>query len=163
MVKDVFGSQKTIENAAGLLKAILDLDPNEYKSLKIVDPHIKRRWKEDKMGIVDIRIDTQSGKVLHIEVQVGFDPDMVPRILFYNGRLLIDQLGAGDPYGKIKRTISILIVNHTLLSDEPPTRYRNVYQFLNTESHKPFTNLQELVIIELPKVPEQDDGTDLWP
>jgi predicted transposase/invertase (TIGR01784 family) len=163
MVKGVFGTQKSIENTAGLLKAVLDLDSGEYKSLQIVDPHLRRRWKKDKMGIVDIRINTSSGKVLHIEVQVGFDPDMIPRTLFYNGRLLTEQVGAGDPYRKIRRTITIVIADHILLPDEAQDRYRNVYRFLNTVSYKAFTDLQELIIIELPKVPEQDDGTSLWP
>jgi hypothetical protein len=34
---------------------------------------------------------------------------------------------------------------------------------LNTETHKPFTNLQTIITIELPKVPKEDDGTVLWP
>jgi hypothetical protein len=50
-----------------------------------------------------------------------------------------------------------------MLPEEAPDRYRNAYQFLNTLSHKPFTDLQEIIILELPKVPEEDDGNRLWP
>jgi hypothetical protein len=42
-------------------------------------------------------------------------------------------------------------------------RYKNAYQFLNTLSYKPFTDLQVIIILELPKVPEEDDGSGLWP
>jgi predicted transposase/invertase (TIGR01784 family) len=162
MVKNVFGHQKVIENTAGLLKAVLDLDPAEYRSMRIVDPHLRRRWWKDKSGIVDIRIKTVSGKVLHVEVQVAPDSNIVPRILYYQDKLVTEQLGAGESYRKIRRTISIIILNYILLKDEPADRYKNTYRFLNMESHKPFTDLQEIVILELPKVPDTDNGTALW-
>jgi predicted transposase/invertase (TIGR01784 family) len=163
MVKAVFGTQKNIENAEGLLKATLDLNPAEYKFMKIVDPQLHRRWKKDKLGVVDITLNTASGKVLHIEIQVNPDRDFIPRSLFYNDSLVVEQVGRGKPYKVIKRTISIMILKHTLLENESPDRYKNVYRFLNTVSHQPFTDLQELVIIELSKVPDEDDGTALWP
>jgi predicted transposase/invertase (TIGR01784 family) len=163
LVKDVFGNQKTIENTAGFLKAVLGLDPAECRSLRIVDPHLHRRWRKDKLGVVDIRINTASGKVFHVEVQVASEVDFIPRSMYYQDRQIVDQLGSGDPYGKINRTVTISILNYILLKDEPPDRYKNVYRFLNTVSHKAFTDLQELVILELPKAPEKDDGTAVWP
>jgi predicted transposase/invertase (TIGR01784 family) len=163
LVKAVFGNQKTIENTAGFLKAVLDLDPSEYQSLRIVDPHLHRRWRKDKLGIVDIRINTVSGKVLHIEVQVNPEADFIPRSVYYQGRLTTDQIDSGERYIYIKRSVTIGILNYILLKDEPPDRYKNTYRFLNTVSHKPFTDLQEFIILELPKVPDEDDGSALWP
>jgi predicted transposase/invertase (TIGR01784 family) len=163
MVKNVFGTQKNIGNTEGFLKAVLDLDPAEYRSMKIVDPHLPRRWKKDKLGVVDIKISTTSGKVLHIEVQVNPGKDFIPRGLYYNDRLVVDQVGIGKRYKTIRRSVSVMVVNFTLLKNEPPDRYKNVYRFLNTVSHEPFTDLQEMVILELSKVPEEDDGTSLWP
>jgi predicted transposase/invertase (TIGR01784 family) len=88
---------------------------------------------------------------------------MIPRTLYYQANLLSEQLGSGGRYRKIRRTISIVIANYVMLPEEAPGRYRNAYQFLNTLSHKPFTDLQEIIILELPKVPEEDDGSKLWP
>jgi predicted transposase/invertase (TIGR01784 family) len=105
MVKNVFGTQKNIGNTERFLKAVLDFDPADYKSMKIVDPHLHRRWKKDKMGIVDIKINTASGKVLHIEVQVNPGRDFIPRGLYYNDRLVVDQVGAGKRYKTIRRSI----------------------------------------------------------
>jgi predicted transposase/invertase (TIGR01784 family) len=163
IVKDVFGTQKNIGNTERLLKAVLDLDAAEYKSMKIVDPHLHRRFKKDKLGVVDIKINTRSGKVLHIEVQVNPDRDLISRGMYYNDRLVVDQIGAGKWYKTIRRSISVIILNFTLLKDEPPDRYKNVYRFLNMESHRPLSDLQEIIILELPKVPWEDDGTGLWP
>jgi hypothetical protein len=119
--------------------------------------------EKDKLGIVDVKLNTASGEVLHIDVQVNPDRNFISRSLYYNDRLVVDQVGAGERYKAIRRSISIMIVNFTLLKDEAPDRYKNVYRFLNTVSHEPFTDLQELVILELPKVPDEDDGTELWP
>jgi predicted transposase/invertase (TIGR01784 family) len=85
------------------------------------------------------------------------------RTVFYQASLVSEQIDSGDDYGRIQRTISIVIANYVMLPEEAPGRYRNGYQFLNTLTHKPFTDLQEVVILELPKVPEEDDGSDLWP
>jgi hypothetical protein len=76
---------------------------------------------------------------------------------------MVDQLGSGERYETIRPSISLMIVNFVLLENEPPERYKNVYRLLNTISHEPFTDLQEIVILELPKVPDKDDGTELWP
>jgi predicted transposase/invertase (TIGR01784 family) len=76
MVKEVFGHQKVIGNTAAFLKAVLDLNPEEYRSLRIANPNLRRRWQKAKTGTVDIRINTLSGKVLHIEVQASPDKDM---------------------------------------------------------------------------------------
>jgi predicted transposase/invertase (TIGR01784 family) len=164
LVKDVFGKQKAIKNTAGLLKAVLglDLDPADLQSLRIVDPHLHRRWRKDKLGIVDILVNTGSGKVIHIEVQVKPSADFTLRTTYYNDRLFVDQLDAGHPFTGLRRTISINILNFILLKKEDPSRYKNVYRFQNTQSGQPFTDRQEIIILELPKVPAEDDGTDLW-
>jgi predicted transposase/invertase (TIGR01784 family) len=107
------------------------------------------------------RINTASSKVIHIEVQVVPNRDFIPRTLFYQGRKVVDQIGRGKPYRAIKRTFTILLLDFTLLHEEPPDRYKNVFRFLNTISHKAFTDLEEIVTLELPKVPEEDDGTAL--
>jgi predicted transposase/invertase (TIGR01784 family) len=163
MVKEVFGHQRVIGITAGFLKTVLDLNPDEYRSLRIVNPIFRRRWQKAKAGTVDIRINTVSRKVLHIEVQASPDKGMIPRTLYYQAGLVSEQLGSGGRYRSIRRTISIVIANYVMLPDEAPDRYKNAYQFLNTLSHKPFTDLQEVIILELPKVPEEDDGSGLWP
>jgi predicted transposase/invertase (TIGR01784 family) len=66
----VFGDQRHIDILAAFLKTILDLPEEEYGSLIIVNPFLKRLFKADKSGIVDVRLTTTSGRVIHIELQV---------------------------------------------------------------------------------------------
>ena len=48
-------------------------------------------------------------KIINIEIQVDVKPAMRERIVFYNVRMMTEQLGSGDDYNLIKKTISIVI------------------------------------------------------
>ncbi|GHT94783.1 hypothetical protein FACS1894141_2110 [Spirochaetia bacterium] len=160
-VKIIFGDQKNIANTAGLLKAIPVLPEEEFDRLLIVDPFLKRLWKRDKQGVLDIKVNTHSGKVVQIEVQVRQFPPMRSRIVYYLSKMLIEQMKAGYDYQKIQQTISVVICDHVLLKDE--TGYLNTYELRNVKSGNRFTDLMKVIILELPKVPKEDDGTAVWP
>ncbi|GHT95847.1 hypothetical protein FACS1894141_5200 [Spirochaetia bacterium] len=161
VVKIIFGDQKNIANTAGLLKAIPVLPEEEFDRLTIVDPFLKRLWKKDKQGVLDIRVNTHSGKVVNIEVQVRYFPSLRSRIVYYLSKLLTEQMKTGYDYEKIQQTVSVVICDHVLLSEE--TAYLNTYELRNVKSGNCFTDLIKVIILELPKVPEADDGTAVWP
>jgi predicted transposase/invertase (TIGR01784 family) len=72
-----------------------------------------------------------------------------------------EQMNAGFDYDRIRQTITVLITDHILLPDEPG--YMNTYELRNSKTRRLFTDLQKYVILELPKVPEEDDGRPIWP
>ncbi|GHT95158.1 hypothetical protein FACS1894141_3230 [Spirochaetia bacterium] len=161
VVKIIFGDQKNIANTAGLLKAIPVLPEEEFDRLMIVDPFLKRLWKRDKLGILDIKVNTHSGKVIQIEVQVQQFRSLRSRIVYYLSRMLTEQMKTGYDYEQIQQTISVVICDHVLLPEE--TAYLNTYELRNIQSGKRFTDLIKVIILELPKVPREDDGTAVWP
>jgi predicted transposase/invertase (TIGR01784 family) len=65
----------------------------------------------------------------------------------------------GEDYNELHQVISVVICDHVFLEDEPS--YINCYELRNEANHS-FTNLFKLVILELPKLPEED-GSRLWP
>ncbi|MDR2028011.1 MAG: Rpn family recombination-promoting nuclease/putative transposase, partial [Treponema sp.] len=69
VVKSIYGDQKNIGNTERLLKTVLDIPPEDYSKLTVIDPFLKRRWQKDKQGIVDIRLVTTSGRQVAIEIQ----------------------------------------------------------------------------------------------
>jgi hypothetical protein len=44
VVKCIYGDQKNIGNTEGFLKTVLDLPPEEYGGLTVIDPFLKR-WR----------------------------------------------------------------------------------------------------------------------
>jgi len=155
----IFGNQRNIANTRAFLKALLNIPESDYDRLTVVSPILKRRSRHDKMSIVDLKLSTKSGRVIHIELQVDKEADMRSRIMYYAARLLSDQLNWGEDYGELRQVISIVICNHILLDEE--ASYINTYEMRN-RGNKSFTDLLQIVILELPKLPEAVDS-GVWP
>jgi predicted transposase/invertase (TIGR01784 family) len=156
----LFGDQRNIEVLEGFLKTILDIPPEEYDSLTIMSPFLKRLFGRDKLGIVDVRVTTKSGRILHIELQVEKHAYMKHRTLYYISKLLWEQMKRGFEYESLHQVISIVICNHRLVEE---SSYVNTYELRNKRSGKQFTDLIKVIILELPKVPEERDGQAVWP
>ena len=114
----LFGDQRHIANTRAFLKSILDIPEDDYDTLTVVNPFLKRVFKAGKGGIVDVRLTTKSGRVIHIELQVNKEPAMRERVLYYASKLLAEQLKQGDEYGELHQVISIIICDHTALGEE---------------------------------------------
>jgi predicted transposase/invertase (TIGR01784 family) len=156
----VFGDQRHIDILTAFLKTILDLPEEEYGSLVIVNPFLKRLFKTDKAGIVDVRLTTKSGRVIHVELQVKKAFNMPKRLVYYASKLLMEQIKTGQSWEKLHQVISIVICNHKLLPEE--ASYINAYEFRNDKTGGSFTDLIKFVILELPKLPHKEDS-EVWP
>jgi predicted transposase/invertase (TIGR01784 family) len=159
MFTELFGDQSNSGITAALLKSILDIPEDEYKELTVKSPFLKRIFNRGKGGIVDIRLNTTSGRVIHIELQVQKRADTRKRVIYYPARLLGEQLNRGEDYDKLHQVITIVICDHVLIEESPS--YINIYEMRNHEN-KQFTDLLKLVILELPKVPAEEDHP-VWP
>jgi predicted transposase/invertase (TIGR01784 family) len=157
--KELFGKKRNLGNTKAFLKTILDIPEDDYDRLTIDDPFLPRWFKKGKEGIVDLKLTTRSGKIIHIELQAQKKANLRDRILFYGARLIGDQLILGDNYGKVHHVVSIVICDHILLEEE--SSYMNVYELRN-ENNKSFTDKLKIVILELPKLPEKEDRA-VWP
>jgi predicted transposase/invertase (TIGR01784 family) len=155
----IFGDQQNLGSTKAFLKTLLDIPADDYDQLKVEDPTLKRFFKKDKKGVVDLKLTTKSGKIIHIELQVEKDENMRSRIMQYATRLVSDQLKKGDKYGEIHQVVSICICDHVLLDEEDD--YTNYYEMRNRKGHS-FTDLLKVVILELPKLPEKEDEA-VWP
>jgi predicted transposase/invertase (TIGR01784 family) len=81
------------------------------------------------------------------------------RATFYLTKLIGDQLNMGDDYARLHEVVSIVICDHVLLEEE--SSYVNVYELKN-ERNNSFTDMLRIVIIELPKLTEEEDNA-VWP
>ena len=74
--------------------------------------------------------------------------------------MVTEQVGAGDDYSKVKRVISIIITDYPLIQDS--TKYHHRFVLYDPETGIEFTDIIEVNTLELVKVPEVEDGTELW-
>ena len=68
--KLIFGDQRNVDVLEAFLKSVLDIPDAEYDRLTIVDPHVKKESEDDKFGILDVKVHTVSGSIIHVEIQL---------------------------------------------------------------------------------------------
>jgi predicted transposase/invertase (TIGR01784 family) len=157
--KLLFGDKRNGALLRDFLKSIVTLPNDDFSEITIVDPHLLRKHPDKKLGILDLKVKTRSGKIIHVEIQLMSLPQMRERIVFYDAGLITDQIDAGEDYGLIKRVITILIVDYVLIPDTP--RYHNRFTLCDPASGMEFTDLIEINTLELPKLPQIADNY-LW-
>jgi predicted transposase/invertase (TIGR01784 family) len=153
--KHIFANEQHKPILISFLRAILDLDEEDC-DVTIVDPHLQKEQKDDKLSIVDVRLRTPTGKTINIEIQVLGHPGFKERICFGMGRLVTKQLKAGDAYAGIKKVICIAITGFKVLADD-----RCHHRFLLTDvaTGLPFGDIVEINTLELPKMQHAPEGT----
>jgi predicted transposase/invertase (TIGR01784 family) len=95
-----------------------------------------------------------------VELQVRKALYMRERLVFYLAKLLEEQIKRGEDWKKLHQVVSIVICDHSLLPEE--RSYINVYELRNGLTNKSFTNLVKLIILEVPKLSEKEEG-GVWP
>jgi predicted transposase/invertase (TIGR01784 family) len=158
--KRIFGEQRNIRVLAAFLMAALDLSGEDFDDLTIVDPHLKREFNDDKMGILDVNLRRRDNTSIGIEIQVKITRDLRKRIAFNSAKMLTGQLRRGKGYASIEPAVSIVICGDVLLPDEP--EYYNRYGIRNVRSGREFVDLLQINILEPAKLPEEPDGKTLF-
>jgi predicted transposase/invertase (TIGR01784 family) len=179
--KGIFADRRNIDNLAAFLRPIVHLPDEELNHLTIVDPYLKRLFKRDKQGILDVKVITTSGKVINIEVQIGHFAAIHKRILYYLAKLIWEQLRSGDNYDRIQQIIIVLICDQIIPEEqrdrisppqglkaveEPPGgtgQYLTSFLLQEEGGGKIFTNMIKIITIELPKIPRKGTGDGVWP
>jgi predicted transposase/invertase (TIGR01784 family) len=141
-----------------LLQAFIDLPDEEYE-LTFLDTYLKPESEDDKLGIVDVKVRTKTGKIIDIEIQVNPVKNIGQRLSFYKSKLIVEQIGKGERYNVIQKVICIS--NYELF---PGTAdYLNNFKFYNPKNGLCFEDIpEEVYTLELPKAPVKSDGTTGW-
>ena len=155
-----FADERNEEELIGLLKSVLRLPENEYESIEIADPHLLPDYVGDKYAVIDVKLHTKTRKVIHIEVQLQVPAAMRERIVFYDAKLITEQMGSSDRYDKIQKVISIVITEENLIPDSP--QYHHRFTMYDPDTKVELTDIVEIHSIELRKLPVNADGTALY-
>jgi predicted transposase/invertase (TIGR01784 family) len=130
--------------------------------LAIVNTELPLESRDDKLGILDVRAKTQEGKIINIEIQIVKSTAFFERITFYKSKLIASQIGRGDWYDRIKKTICIVITDFNLIENSAPERYHHVYRLHDPADGTYFGDVEEVHVFELTRLPAIPDGTSVW-
>ncbi|NBI64280.1 Rpn family recombination-promoting nuclease/putative transposase [Clostridiales bacterium] len=162
MFKAVYGreDEDCKEALIGMLNLILDRKTDPIKSVTYRNPFNVRETDSQKEGILDIKAETDRGELLDIEMQFAEDDEIIERNLYYHCGMVTQGLAAGEKYGKLKKTISILLLNFT--RSEKNGKFHTRFMLKEPDTGELLTELFQLHYIELPKVnPEGKPASEL--
>ena len=157
--KIFFADERNIEFLTDFLKSALTIPAEEYDEVMIVDPHLIREYPTDKLGIIDVKLKTVTGKTIHIEIQVDPHPHMRERIAYYDAKMITEQIGKREHYKDIKQVISIVISEKEFIACSP--NYHHRFTMYDSENRVELTDIVEVHTLELCKIPAEADDSRL--
>ena len=144
----------------GFLSAVLGIKDTEIKKTVLLNTNLSKTHEDEKQGILDVRLTMNDNTEIDIEIQLAYMRAWADRSTFYISKMLVEQVGINKKYSNIKKCIAINILDFDYISQTQ--RFHTVYHLREDIEHIKYTDIMEIHIVELPKLPQTDDGTDLY-
>ena len=155
--KYIFGNENNKEPLIALLRDILGLPDDEFEVIEIINSELLKEFKEDKKGILDVRVKTKLGKQIDVEIQILPTDYMAERTMFYWSKMYTSQIKPGDTYDKLKKCVTINIVDFKCTPLKKPY---SRYHLTEDETGYRLTDIIEVHYLEIPKLSETDINID---
>ena len=135
----------------GFIAALLNIDPKTIRETTLLPTILRQDSLNDKLGVLDVRVLMEDGQQIDMKMQVAYFEYWDARILFYLSKIFTGQLKKGDPYENLKKCIHVSILDFIHFSDDEDC-YRTI-SFCDEKTGKKYTDLMEIQILELRKLP----------
>lgn len=139
--KKIFGVEENKDLLISLVNSIVGKE-DQIVEVTLLNPYNPKNFKADKLSVLDIKAQSESGKIFNVEIQVTDEADYDQRALYYWAKMYTQQLKEGDDYSKLNKTIGIHILNFTSITDTD--KYHNIFN-----PHEKDTGLKYFYDIEL--------------
>ena len=159
----LFGEVGNESITKGFLETILERKIDSIDLSK--NPILRREFKEEKLGVLDIIAKLDKNEICNIELQIVDKKNIIERILYYWSRLYSRQIKSGEDYKILQKAIVILITDFKIENLEE-LDYHSRWKIMEDKQGKKIilTQKLEIDIIELPKIigkeKEQDNLLD---
>ena len=155
--KSLFGDEKHPRILISFLNAVFGYSEKDgthqhITKIKIENPHLDKTMVDDKYSVLDIRATLNTEEIVNIEIQIKSPGSMTNRLLYYLSKMLGNQLCEGESYSKLKRCVSIGVLNFDLIKNQ---NFHNKFNFRSDTDKHVLSELLELHTIELPKLAKQ--------
>ena len=155
--KNIFGSPKHPKILISFLNAALK-PKNKITDVEIKGTDLEKQFIDDKYSRLDVKATTNNNEIINIEIQLKNEYNMIQRSLYYLSKMYEEQLGEGEDYSKLNRTVCINILNFKYLKTE---KFHSAYRLKELESNEELTDIIELHFIEIPKLSKDSDEKDM--
>ena len=159
----LFGEVGNESITKGFLETILERKIDSIDLSR--NPILRREFKDEKLGVLDIIAKLDENEICNIELQIVDKKNIIERILYYWSRLYSRQIKSGEDYKILQKAIVILITDFKIENLEE-LDYHSRWKIMEDKQGKKIilTQKLEIDIIELPKIigkeKEQDNLLD---
>ena len=159
----LFGEVGNESITKGFLETILERKIDSIDLSR--NPILRREFKDEKLGVLDIIAKLDKDEICNIELQIVDKKNIIERILYYWSRLYSRQIKSGEDYKILQKAIVILITDFKIENLEE-LDYHSRWKIIEDKQGKKIilTQKLEIDIIELPKIigkeKEQDNLLD---
>ena len=105
----------------GFIGAILDVAPEEIRETRLLPTILRKGSREEKLGILDVRVLLYDGSQMDLEMQVAPFELWAERSLFYLFKMYLEQIQEGQDYDVIKKCIHVLELPKFAKYEQPET------------------------------------------
>ena len=135
-----------------IIAALLNLPSSEVENTELMPTILRKESKDDKYGILDVRVRLKDGEQIDFEMQVEAFDCWANRSVYYLSKMYAGEIKEGEGYDCKCIHVSILAYDH--FRDDKEC-YRRI-AFCDTKTGKEYTDLMEMHILELSKLPSEE-------
>lgn len=146
----IFGTPGNEDILISFLDAIFeDTEEEKIKSIEYMDTKLTDiEAVDDKIGVLDVRVITEKGIHINIEIQLINKYNMINRTLFYWSRLYSSQIRRGGDYKSLSKTVTINILNFNYMQS---SKFHTSYHLYEDYEKTKLSDILEIHFVELPK------------
>ncbi len=144
----------------GFISAVLNIPVNDIKKTVLKNANLPKNHEDEKQGILDVYLTMNDDTEIDIEIQLSYMATWAERSAFYVSKMLVEQPNINKVYSNFKKCIGINILDFNFIKETE--RFHTIYHIREDSENIQFTDVMEWHLIELPKLPTKEDGTDLY-
>ena len=137
-----------------IIAALLNVPSSEVESTELMPTILRKESKDDKYGILDVRVKLKDGEQIDFEMQVEAFDCWANRSVYYLSKMYTSEIKEGEGYDHLKKCIHVSILAYDHFRDDKEC-YRRI-AFCDTKTGKEYTDLMEMHILELSKLPPEE-------
>ena len=138
----------------GFTAAVLHIPPEEIAETVLLPTSLRKKYEEDKLGILDVCVLLNNSTQIDIEIQVSPFPLWPERSLFYLAKMFTDQIEKGEGYERLEKCVHVGILDFILFGEDE--EYYSCFHISEDLRNRLYTDKLEVHILELPKLKKND-------
>ena len=144
----------------GFLSAVMEIPVSEIKSTVLKNTNLPRLHEDEKQSILDVYLTLNDNTEIDIEIQLAYMKSWAERSTFYLSKMIAEQKNINMTYSNLKKCVAINLLDFSYIKQME--RFHTVYHIREDSENFCYTDIMEWHIVELPKLPSRDDGSDLY-